>query len=315
MGIFELFKHSDSCGVNGNQSMMQVLQNLRNKDFKMQVWFVTAAVGATRTLKAVIQDMSSAAGTSGLIIDVLILLTFSVLCLLIYWNRIVKVPLVIGLILLILVISSYVRLGGLEGTTEYNLMALGVLFVLVYDRKPLIWLMVAYFVSILAANLDLRFEGWLTKNLFDHVSVKLDNYFTTALALLILVVYFKDALISESRRITELRTRLGGQIATIRKQHQELEEQQQELHEANARLEEEISKHTQHTIRQNLAIENYIRLSTESLHKPLQSINAEIDGLREDNFLENLLKAEVSELHQVVNNIKVELKERETRNG
>lgn len=295
--------------------MPKFLQTLQSKNFELQVWFVTTAVAGLRTLKAVIQDLISFSNPGGLLIDILILATFSAVCILIFIGKISKVPLFVGLILLVQVLFSYVQLGGLQGSTEYNLMGLGFLFVLVYKGRELVWLLIVYFILIAMVNLDAYLNGWLTSSLFNHTSTKLDNYFTTILTMLVLVVYFKNALIKESRRITELRTQLGRQLAKIRSQHRELEVQQRELHDANARLEQELGRHTRDILRQNKAIEDYIQLSTDSMHKPLNSITSEISALSDNSFLEKQLKIEVAELHTVINTITDELKHRKMRSG
>ena len=206
--------------------------DLQSKPFELQVWFVVMAIAGLRTLKSVVQHVaSSKINTTGLIIDLSILLIFCGLALLIYFRKIPRVPLIVGVILLILLIFSYVQFGGVMGTTEFNLMGLGVLFALAYNRKELAVIMSLYIVLILMANLDLRFNGWLTRSFYKGVSTSLDNYLTTLLTLLLIIIYFKRALTRESNRITELRKKLSEQMKTIVRQKKELEVKKQFLHE------------------------------------------------------------------------------------
>src|SRR5690606_40835254 len=74
----------------------RILDTLRRKDFDVQIWCVTMAIAAARTLKAVIQDLTGTIHLPILAIDVLILCTFCVLCVLIYNGRIQRVPLAAG---------------------------------------------------------------------------------------------------------------------------------------------------------------------------------------------------------------------------
>jgi len=291
--------------------MPSLLNRLQQKSFEMQVWIVITAIASLRTLKAVVQDLTGTPDPAGLAVDVFILLTFIGLSVLIYLEKIRQVPVIVGLVLIILLTISYVQFGGVGGTTEYNIMALGVLLVLAYKKKKLTGILIVYFALVLTANLDLRFNGWLTQNFFKRYATSLDAYFTTILALLVLILYFKNALVNESKRIMELRTELGRQIRTIRRQHEELEEQHL-LHEVNDRLEEEIRKHNHHIINQDKAIEDYIWLSTESLHIPLQRITSSAHGLRENSFLENQLKNQVAELRLVIHSLQQELKQHES---
>ena len=279
-------------------------KDLQTKPFELQVWFVVMAIAGLRTLKSVGQDViSSKINTTGLIIDLSIFLIFCGLALLIYFRKVPRVPLIVGVILLTLLIFSYVQFGGVMGTTEFNLMGLGVLFALAYNRKELALIMSLYVVLILIANLDLRFNGWLTRSFYKGVSTSLDNYLTTLVALLLMIIYFKRALTRESNRITELRKKLSEQMKTIVRQKRELEVKKQFLHNVNARLEAEIRNHSDQIVRQNSAMKDYIWLSTESLQMPLKRISTRVAGLRENSILETILKEQVAELNVVVKNL------------
>lgn len=290
-------------------------RDLQNKPFELQVWVVVMTIAGLRTLKSVVQDVTgSKINTTGLIIDVSILLIFCVLAVLIYQKKIPRVPLIVGVILLTLLIFSYVQFGGVLGTTEYNLMGLGVLFALAYNRKELTFIMVLYLVMIVVANLDLRFNGWLTRNFFRGNSTSLDNYLTTLLTVLLIIIYFKKALIIESNRIIDLRRRLSEQMKTIVQQKKELEEKKQFLHKVNARLEEEIRSHSDHIVRQKSAMKDYIWLSTESLQMPLKRISAAVNDVTDNSILETILKEQVRELNVVVENLKRELTQHQSTN-
>ncbi len=283
-------------------------KDLQTKPFELQVWFVVMAIAGLRTFKSVVQGViSSKINTTGLMIDLLIFLIFCGLALLIYFRKIPRVPLIVGVILLILLIFSYVQFGGVMGTTEYNLMGLGVLFALAYNRKELAIILILYGVLILIANLDLRFNGWLTRSFYKGVSTSLDNYLTTLLTLLLIIIYFKRALTRESNRITELRKKLSEQMKTIVRQKKELEVKKQFLHKVNARLEEEIRNHSDQIVRQKSAMKDYIWLSTESLQMPLKRISARVSDLHEKSILETILKEQVDELNVVVKNLTREL--------
>lgn len=261
------------------------------------------------------QDIINRTNSTGLIIDVLILLVFCSLCFLIYKHKIRSIPLVIGITLLVLLIFSYVQFGGVLGATEYNIMGLGVIFVLAYSRKKLVFLMILYVLLIVAANLDLRYEGWLTQRFFKYNSTSLDTYLTTLLTLVLIILYFKNALIRESSRIMELRIKLGGQVETIRQQQKELKDQKQFLQKVNGRLAEEIKSHSNEIDRQNRAMKDYIWLSTESLQIPLKRIRKCVADLSDHGALEGKLKDQVDELTVVVKNLKSELKRHQRTNN
>lgn len=283
-------------------------KDLQAKPFELQVWVVVTAIAGLRTFKSVVQDITGdEINTTGLVIDLSILVIFCGLCLLIYFRKIPRIPLIVGVVLMMLLILSYVQFGGVMGSTEYNLMGLGVLFALAYNRKDLAIIMILYGVMILVANVDLRFNGWLTGTFFKDYSTGLDNYLTTLSTVLLIMLYFKKALILESNRITELRQKLSDQIKTIGFQKNELEKKKQFLYTVNARLEEEIRNHSDQIVRQNRAMKDYIWLSTESVQMPLQRISSSVTELNENSMLETKLKEQVSELSVVVENLKRDL--------
>lgn len=264
-------------------------------------------IGGVRTLKAVIQDVISISDTAILAIDISILTIFIIFGVLIYLEKIRRFPLVVGVLLVVLLIFSYVQFGGVRGASEYNLMALGVLLALAYRERELVWVLGFYLGLILIANFDLYFNGWLTRNFFKEFSVSHDNYITTWVTVLLMVLYFKNTLAIESNRMLESRLLLNDQASLIQRQHDELTDQQQQLSEVNKGLEGEIRKHTDHIVKQNKVIEDYIWLATESLDAPLKNICKQLDGLRENNFLEVQLKDQVAQLRMVIYNLKNEL--------
>lgn len=290
--------------------MPQALTGLQEKPFELQVWIFITAIGALRAFKAVAQDLAYP-GAASLTVDSFIFVAFVTVCILIYRERIRHVPVLIAVILLVLLTVSFIRLGGVRGTSEYNLMALSILFVLAYKQRLLTIILAAYFLFILVASIDLRTEGWLSQHLFKKNSTSLDPYFTSLLTLLVFFLFFKNALARESARIVESRTRLGEQVRTIRRQNRELEAQQKLLRDINARLTEEINRHTREIDSQNKAIQDFIWLSTESLHLPLQRIASIVRDLPEDNFIESQLKGQVAELRLVLHSLREELQQHE----
>lgn len=266
------------------------------------------AIAGLRTLKAVVQDVSGPViNAKGLAIDLFIFAIFCGLALLIYFKIIRRIPLIVGVALLVLLILSYVQFGGVMGMSEFNLMGVGVLFALAYNRKELVIIMSLFLLLIIAANLDLRFNGWMSRSFFKDFSTGVDNYLTTTLTVALIILYFKKALVAESNRITQLRKKLSEQMKMIGKQKSELESKIYFLHEVNLHLQTEIQNRSNEIGRQNNAMKDYIWLSTESLQMPLRQIRESADKLSQNTVLEKLLKEQVTELHAVVENLKGDL--------
>jgi hypothetical protein len=296
-----------------NYGAASFFKNLQARPFEYQVWVVVTAIAALRCLKAVIQDLATDSDLTGLVINILILLIFCGLCMLIYLRKIERIPLTVGVTLLILLTATYVQFGGVLGASEYNLMGLTVLFALAYNRKEVFFLMTLYVVVILVSNWDLRMGGWLTNTFFKHRSTSFDNYITTLVTLLLVILYFKKALAWESSRIHELQSKLTGQIKVIEKQKTELHEQKQLLDHINATLKADIQNHSDQIIRQNNAMQDYIWLLTESLQMPLKNLLANARDLNENSTLEVKLKQQIDELNRVVNSLIRELGHHQSR--
>lgn len=297
--------------MNLNFKAPSFLGNLQTKPFEFQVWVVITAIASVRTLKSVVQGLINPINTISLTIDSLVLMVFLTLLFLLLFEKIKHLPIVGAILLLGLLILSYIRHGGVMGTTEYNLMALGVLFVLAYRGRQLVFLMTLFFLTIVVANLDLRYDGWLTQRFFQGNSTSLDNYFTTVIALVVLMFYFKHALVKESERVMNSRNKLRKQITTIRRQNEELREQQNLLHSMNNRLKEEIRNQDNQINHQNKAIEDYLWLSTESLQLSLHRIMTNARDLRGNDLLEIKLNDQITELGTVVGDLQKDLKRHE----
>lgn len=302
-----------SMDLGKNYEATSFFKNLQARPFEFQVWVVVTAIAALRAFKAVIQDLTTGTNLTGLVIDILILIIFSGLCMLIYLRKIQRIPLIVGMVLLILLTVSYVQFGGVLGASEYNLMGLSVLFALAYNRKELFFLITLYVIVILVANWDLRMGGWLSNTFFKHKSTSFDNYITTLVTLLLIILYFKKALVWESNRIHELQTKLTGQIKVIEKQKTELHGQKQLLDHINATLEADIQNHSDQIIRQNNAMKDYIWLLTESLQIPLKSLLANARDLNENSTLEVKMKQQIEEFNRVVDSLIRELGQHQSR--
>jgi hypothetical protein len=299
--------------LENNHKAESFFKNLQARPFEFQVSLVITAIAALRALKAVIQDLTSGTNLQGLVIDILILSIFCGLCMLIYLRKVQRIPLIAGVALLILVAVTYVQFGGVLGMTEYNIMGVSVLFALAYNRKQLVFLMTLYVVVIILLNWDLRIDGWFTLNFFRRVSTGSDNYITTLVTLLVIILYFKKALSWESDRIHELRAKLTAQIKLIEKQKRELDDQKQLLHNINATLEEDIRNHSDQISRHNNAMEDYIWLLTESLQIPLKRLVANARELNEGNALEMKMKDQVNDFSRVVEGLTQELGQHQNR--
>lgn len=128
---------------------------LEQKPFELSTWAILTAIGCLRILKDILQDVFlSQDASTNLLIDVPLLLVFLLLLLLIIRGRFKSVPLWVGIVLLLLTTWSYIRLGGVEGSSEYNFMALPVMFSLCYRGRDLAIVVFALFLFIVIANTD-----------------------------------------------------------------------------------------------------------------------------------------------------------------
>ena len=270
------------------------------KPFELQVWLIITILAGLRTLKAVVQDILSESHNITLLVDVSILTLIFLVFYLIISDRVRTVSVFIGILLTLLIMISYVQFGGIRGASEYNLLGMAVILSMGYSGKRLFTALIIFLLLTVYSTIDLYFSGPLANLFFKSNTTSLDNYFSTTITLVILMLYFKNLLVSESRRIREAREQLSQQNKLIRKKNEELEKQQPILQLAIEELDIEIGKHTRQIVSQDKALEEYIILSTQLIRTPFESIKKNQDELDGSENLLGLLKNQIEELDKVI---------------
>ena len=289
---------------------MQVPVNssLEQKPFELSAWAILTIIGCVRMLKDILQDLFIPQNSlTNLSVDIPLLIVFLVLLFLILKGTLKAVPLWAGFVLLFLTTWSFIRLGGVEGSSEYNIMALGVMFTLCYRGRSLAIIVSALFIVIVFANLDQVQHGRITSWIYGSTSNGYDSFYTTLIAIGVVLLYFKEMLKVETSKMRHVRDLLGGQRTLIRNQHEELLHQQAILSEANKRLDLDVQEYDDVIREQNAALDNYIYLSTQNLRLSISRMTSVPSKLPEAEGLTNSLKEEIRALNLVVANLITEL--------
>jgi hypothetical protein len=302
--IFSLFLD------NSSSFLMQAPGNpsLEQKPFELSAWAILIIIGCVRILKDILQDLFIPQNSpTNLFIDIPLLVVFLILLFLILKGTLKTVPLWAGFVLLLLTTWSFVRLGGVEGSSEYNVMALAVMFTLCYRGRSLAIIVSALFIVIVFANLDQVQHGRITSWVYGGTSQGYDSFYTTLIVIAVVLLYFKEMLKVETSKMRHVRELLGNQRTLIKNQHEELLQQQAILFEANKRLDQDVQQYDDAIREQNAALNNYIYLSTQNLRLSISRMTSVPGKLPEAEGLTNSLKEEVRALNLVVANLISEL--------
>lgn len=280
-----------------------VPDRLKVLSFELQIWFLIAALTGLRTLKAVVQDLLTNLNPVILTVDLSIFVISLVVLYLIIRGTIGTVPSFVGISLTVLVMFSYLQFGGITGTSEYNLLGLTTILALGYTGRRLFTILLIYSILLIYTSMDIFIEGPLFNFFLKGTSSDLDNFFTSLTTMVILMLYFKNLLVLENKRIWEVRGQINRQNKIIREKNAELEDQQGLIEQSIQELDQEINKHTKHLVAQNKALEEYMILSTQLIHPPFDRINKEQNKINEPGILMELLKKEIHSLDSVIGDL------------
>ncbi|MEJ1237171.1 hypothetical protein WBG78_03520 [Chryseolinea sp. T2] len=285
--------------------MLPLANPLREeKPFEINAWAIITSIGCARMLKDIIQDLFlKQHSPTNLLIDVPVLAVFIMLLVFILRGQIKTVPLWVGFVLLIFAAWSFIRLGGVEGSSEYNFMALGVAFALCYRGKELVIILSSLFVVIVFINLDQMVQGRITTSLFRAATHSYDSYFTSMFAICVVLLIFKGMLKRETRKVRQARELIAAQHALIRRQHEELRRHRMVLVEATRRLHEDVQGYDDDIRGQDEALNNYIYLSTQNLRLSMSRMKSAPGALLNSRGLTDNLKDQIDELNLVVANL------------
>lgn len=285
-----------------------------SRSVELQIWLVIAFIAGLRTLKEIIQDLFS--GETQMLIPHLIILVSAVGIVILIWrNRITRVSWWAGVVLLLLLLLAYVRFGGVEGSAEYNLMGLAVLFTLGYSGREQLFLFGAFFIFLVLLSLDFYLDGPISRSRFVMYTTGLNNYFSTLITLVLLVWYFKYLLLRDTSELRSMRHELKNLNRDVKKINNELKSQQALFQTLNSELSREIEKNVHQIIIRNQAIEDYIVLSGKSLQRPLVELKLYVHELQGEDFLESRLRMQINELDSVIQRLNAHRSYEEINDG
>jgi len=280
--------------------MSSLIRKTSDGTFELHAWAILTAIGAARILKDILQDLLLAdEQSSNLLVDVPLLLVFVVLFMLIVKNKITTVPIWVGVTLLLLASWSFARLGGVAGSSEYNFMALTVMFTLCYRGWNLNLLLVGMFAIMLFVSIDQLQQGRITSALFQMTTHGQDSYYTTIVVVTIVLLYFKRLLIQETSKVRHLRRLMTVRHSLIKNQHEELVRQKAILSDATRRLSRDVQQYDDVIREQDKAIADYVYLSTQTLKWSMARL-ASVPSLPDSNGFTERLAEQIDQLNDVV---------------
>lgn len=285
-----------------------------SRSVELQIWLVIAFIAGLRTSKEIIQDLFS--GVTQMLIPHVIILVLAVAIVLLIWrNRITRVSWWAGVVLLLLLLLAYVRFGGVEGSSENNLMCLAVLFTLGYSGREQFFLFGAFFIFLILLSLDFYLDGPISVSAFVIYTTGLNNYFSTLVTLVLLIGYFKYLLLRDTSELRAMRYELKTLNRDVKTINNELKSQQALFQSLNSELSTEIEKNVHQIVIRNQAIEDYIVLSGKSLQRPLVELTLHARELQGEDFLESRLRIQINELDSVIQRLNAHRSNEEVNDG
>lgn len=285
---------------------------VEQKHFELNAWAILTSIGCIRILKDIVHDLLADQGTlTNLYIDVPLLSVFLLLLILIVRRKLSDVPLWVGFVLLLFCTWSFVRLGGVQGSSEYNFMALGVMFTLCYRGRDLLILVTLLFLAIIFANVDQMQHGRITQLLFRSTTHSYDSFYTSLISIGIVLLYFKNMLKDQTNKVRHSRELLSGQRSLIRQQHMDMLQQQTTLLEVTKRLHKDVQLYDDDIREQDKAIQNYIYLATQNLRLSMSRMDSVPDSFSKIDGLDKRLKEQIDALNVVVTSLITDLENTE----
>lgn len=277
------------------------------RSFEMSGLALLSALAGLRILKDILQDIFGKNQTDlTLLIDIPLLIVFILLFILAITAKVKTVPLAIGFLLVVLTTWSYITLGGVEGTSEYNFMGLAVMITLCYRKRRLIIVLTAMFAAIAMVNIA-QLMHWPIGFPGRRMTSSHDSFFSTLITVGIALLYFKLLLKVETSKISYVRELLRSHWTQIRRRRDELFQQQALLLEVTRRLHDDVHSYDDDIREQNESIRDYVYLSTQNLRLSLSQMTAVPGTLSVETHLADRLNEQLLELNGVVDNLITEL--------
>ncbi len=284
--------------------------NLRfGNSFELEVWFVASTIAFIRGFAGIILSISSRQVYGiELLVDVLLTLGFAAAAFLIATNKVSRIHPAILISLTILLAINFLQFGGVAGSTEYNLLGLGVFVVLACDNNSIKYVLPTYIVISLTVLIDGYLEGVLTQVLFLEKLQGAEDFYYTSAAIVILIVFYKYALIRESSKLLAAKEDLGSQLAIVKKKWEELSDQNDEIKASTKEINKEFVQQTKVLIDHNDSIADFALNASDQIKPKLESLLAEVDELDGRHILKKIIKDSASDIKQVTEDISEQVK-------
>jgi hypothetical protein len=284
--------------------MKNPINLFREASYESQIMQLIGLIGLVRICIALILDLlRETINWSELVVDSALLAVFLTICLLALYVKISKVPIAIGLMLMILLALNFLQFDGVRGFTEFNYLVGFVLIAMMYTGNTKLYL-VLIMLTLLGAMLLANILVPSFQELFQiHEQTKPDDFVFALVGLTALTFYFKYAMDLERKKLSIQNTVLQQSLQQTKSQNDLLLNQKHELQTAQQNLEKEVQARSAHVQNQNHAIQQYILYNTTELQEPLERLKRNSAQLHQNNLLSDMLRLSIAELEVVTKNL------------
>lgn len=290
-----------------------------NRPFESIVLNVACIIGAIRMLVALYRDFLNTPISDDILLDLGLFLLFAI-PLTLYKSNIklnyISIP--FSIILGVLVSVNWLVTGGIEGTAEYNMVAIFFLFAMLFRGTTLL-----LFLFFLALDQVFLLYLWYEKtDLIQKYIYPLGggvlsptepiHFVLMAVAVTISMFYLKNKFDDRRIHLEQKKYELSVKSLELDEQNWLLSEQKKELELINEMLEEKVDARASELSHQNGAIEEYLYVSLKGINDPLQKTFESIDVLQEShkmNPMVQLLVRSTAELKESIADVANKLKD------
>lgn len=286
---------------------------LRNKPAESRAIVLICLLAIARVTAAILFDAVTGTTPSVLLVDIGLLLIFSILLrMALLKSRFRKVHPLFGILVIALLGYNFLQFGGVMGTNSFNYFAGIYVIVILYSGRLLYGLLALLLIIAAFLSYLVHIEHPVYQAILVKVDTKSSTEFLFSVAAIALFTYYlKSITTPEIVQLEAKSAELGLMVTESRALNQDLISTADSLRDAQKKLHDEVAKRTNELEKQNTAIQEYIYHNTRTMTAVETDLSAAMENFKGTSQLHMLLQISHLELKQVMLEIKTRLETNE----
>jgi hypothetical protein len=278
-------------------ALQTTIRQLFRSSYEVHVVQLVGVIGLLRiTIALALDFLRPVLSPSEVMTDAAIFVIFAALCFLSFRLKVIRIPLVIGVVLIGLLGVNFLQFGGVTGYTEFNFIVGLVLLVMLYDGQTKVALVLLSIFVLLAMLAAVYFNHPVYTRMFIGEQTTPEDFVFSIIGLTLLTLYLKFAMDLERESLHVQNASVTTALRVTREKNRTLELQKISLAHSQKKLTEDVAQRTRQLEAQNAAIEQYLRYTTIELKEPLARLEEKLAQLDRPGMLMEMLRVSVEEL-------------------